>query len=127
MQPIDHFNSQLVKFEASIRPGQGLEKKDADYLEGEFSGLVAPVLGKVEAADLFRRTLGRCEGGGGRVFSLGKIWAIAAFLLGEEGDDSVLDAEDWGDIKETLEDLSGEMDLDTLTALMGEMLERGKI
>jgi hypothetical protein len=125
MQPIDHFNSQLVKFESSIRPGQGLGKKDADFLEGEFVSLIAPILGQAEAVDLFRRTLERCQRAGPS--SLGKIGAIAAFLLGEEGDDSVLDAEDWEDIKETLEDLSGEMDLDTLTALMGELLSRGKI
>jgi hypothetical protein len=104
-----------------------LGKRDADYLEGEFAGLAGPILGKAEAADLFQRSLERCLREKTGVPSLGKIGAIAAFLLGEEGDDSLLDAEDWEDIKETLEDLAGEMDLDTLTALMGELLARGKI
>ncbi|AEF80603.1 hypothetical protein [Leadbettera azotonutricia] len=122
MQPIDHFNSRLAKSESSVRSGQGLGKKDADFLEGEFVSLIAPILGKGEAGDLFRRTLERCQGS-----SLVKIGAVAAFLLGEKGDDSVLDAGDWEDIKETLEDLAGEMDLDTLTTLMGELLVRGKI
>jgi hypothetical protein len=38
-----------------------------------------------------------------------------------------LDAGEWEAIRDTLEDAAGEMDLKTLTSLMGELLERGKL
>ncbi|GHV75166.1 hypothetical protein AGMMS49940_24680 [Spirochaetia bacterium] len=36
-----------------------------------------------------------------------------------------LEGDDWETIRNTLEDVSGEMDINTLTALMGELLSRG--
>jgi hypothetical protein len=35
--------------------------------------------------------------------------------------------DDWEDIRETLEEVAGEMNMDTLTALMGDLLSRGKV
>ena len=51
---------------------------------------------------------------------------MAAFFLGEYDSPSMpLDQADWQEIRGTLEDVSGEMDLNILTALMGELLSRG--
>jgi hypothetical protein len=130
MRPIDHFFSQLSRFEA----GPGLDGKQLARLSGDFTALVAPLTGARTAGELFDRALGRMEltGGpeksGGRRPSLQKLGAIAAFFTGEFDDETMsLDDDDWEDLRETLEEISGEMDIDVLTALMGELLNRGKI
>jgi hypothetical protein len=56
--------------------------------------------------------------------SLRILGALAAFFLGEEDGDALGEA-DYREIQHTLEDVSGEMDLDTLTVLMGKLLSRG--
>jgi hypothetical protein len=88
--------------------------------EEDFTSLVAPVLGKDATADLFRRTLDR-DG------SLDRIDAVAAFFLGEQEGLEILDSRDWENIRETLRDASGIMNMDTLTALMGILLSLGKL
>jgi hypothetical protein len=94
-----------------------------------FIGLTAPVIGKEGARDLSAALLGILRekpgpGGGLSYLSLGYA---AAFLLGEFDDSMTLDAEEWGEIREALEESAGEMDMNTLTALMGELLSRGKL
>ncbi|GHT55953.1 hypothetical protein FACS1894109_03600 [Spirochaetia bacterium] len=122
MRPVDHFLSQLDKLErgsaAALAAGE-------DRLVRDFVSLCAPVIGAPAAEDLCRSILDRLR----KVTPppLQKIGFTAAFLLGEFDDTMNLDQDDWEDIKETLEDISGEMNMDTLTALMGELLSRGKL
>ncbi|GHU90474.1 hypothetical protein FACS189476_10590 [Spirochaetia bacterium] len=122
MRPVDHFLSQLDKLErgsaAALAAGE-------DRLVRDFVSLCAPVIGASAAEDLCRSILDRLRGV--TPPPLQKIGFIAAFLLGEFDDSMKLDQDDWEDIRETLEDISGEMNLETLTALMGELLSRGKL
>ncbi|GHV04383.1 hypothetical protein FACS189485_09680 [Spirochaetia bacterium] len=122
MRPVDHFLSQLDKLErgsaAALAAGE-------DRLVRDFVGLCAPVTGASAAEYLCRSILDRLRSV--TPPPLQKIGFTAAFLLGEFDDSMKLDQDDWEDIRETLEDISGEMNLDTLTALMGELLSRGKL
>jgi hypothetical protein len=96
-----------------------------EYLSRDFAALTGPVIGGPTAADIFDRTRERIQAA--KTASLRRLGALAAFFLGEFDDTAMeLETEDWEDIRETLEDISGEINLDTLTSLMGELLSRGK-
>ncbi|MDR2029288.1 MAG: hypothetical protein LBP93_07105 [Treponema sp.] len=126
MRPIDHFFSQLAQAErARQSPELALERETADRLIHEFSQLVRGVIGEPAAEDLCFRTLERIRGKKPEL--LQKLGNIAAFFLGEYDDTLALDEEDWTAIQETLEDASEEMNIDTLTTLMGELLTVGKL
>jgi hypothetical protein len=122
MRPIDHFLSTLEKLANSLTPGTGLDKQNIEHLSGEFTALVGPVIGADAADDLFTRALDRIGARG----IVKKAGALAAFFLGEFDDDTMsLGKNDWEDVQETLEEVSGEMDMDTLTELMQDLLSRG--
>jgi hypothetical protein len=124
MRPIDHFFSQITRLEAALRPGEGLDAASADRLRRDFCALTAPVIGAAAAEQLFSRAWERLENRHG----CRRFGALAAFFLGEfDGASMTLEDDDWEDIRETLEEVSGEINLDTLTALMGELLTRGKV
>ncbi|MDR0877906.1 MAG: hypothetical protein LBN21_07620 [Treponema sp.] len=128
MRPIDHFFSQLERLEQSLRPGEVPDKKTLDYLEKDFSALAGPVLGPQEAAGIFDRTRERITVKPDQKFPLHRFGALAAFFLGEFNIDSMeLANDDWDDVQETLKELSGEIHLDTLTALMQELMNLGKL
>jgi hypothetical protein len=117
MRPVEHFLSQLSA-------NKGTEGQIAQG----FTDLTAPVIGRAAAEDLCGLCLERFKErpgtGGPPCIRLGYV---AAFILGEFDDSMELEAEEWDAIRDTLEDAAGEMDLKTLTALMGELLERGKL
>jgi hypothetical protein len=119
---VDHFLSQLDKLE---RSAAALDAAGGDRLVRDFVSLCAPVTGASAAEDLCRSILDRLCGSAPP--PLQKLGFAAAFLLGEFDNTMNLDQDDWEDIRETLEDVSGEMNLETLTALMGELLSRGKL
>ncbi|AEF85456.1 hypothetical protein TREPR_0760 [Treponema primitia ZAS-2] len=119
MQPIDHFFSKIIALEYS---GGGAEGRNR--LRQDFSRLVAPVLGASGAEDLWVRTLELIAGQGPE--ALRKLGSMAAFFIGDYDEETMaLDKEDWQEIRETLEDVSGEINIDTLTELMGDLLSRG--
>ena len=125
MRPIDHFFSRLIRLESSLRPGTALDHAAAEQLSRDFSALVGPVIGAAAAAELFDRARERLEKRGGSPAGFG---ALAAFFLGEFDENSMsLADDDWEDIRETLEEVSGEIRMDTLTVLMGDLLARGKL
>jgi hypothetical protein len=124
MQAIDHFFSALQRFGSSLRPGNKLDEK-MGRLRGDFVSLVGPVVGADAAGDLFSRALERCSSPEG--VSLARIGFLAAFFLGGYDDSMALTDEDWADIKETLDESAEEMDLNTLTVLMDELLKRGAL
>jgi hypothetical protein len=121
MRPIDRFFCHLDKLAFSLKPGENLNRQIPSSLCSEFSSLLSPVIGREGAEDLFYRTTGR----GDRL--LQKLGAMAAFLLGEFADTQSLDEEDFENIRQILEEVSGEINLNTLTALMGELLARGRL
>ncbi|MDR2028036.1 MAG: hypothetical protein LBP93_00710 [Treponema sp.] len=125
MRPAEHFFSKLALSERSLQSGPiSLSGQERERLGRAFSRLIAPVLGASAAEDLCYRTLERLAGR--PAGDLRKLGALAAFFLGEYDDAAMsLEEEDWEEIRETLEDASGDMDLQTLTALMGELLSRG--
>jgi hypothetical protein len=124
MRPSDHFFSKLASLESS--PAAGLSPKDRSRLEQDFSHLIASVLGADAAADLCYRTLDQITRPADLPPALRKLGAMAAFFLGEYDETSMpLEGDDWQTIRNTLEDVSGEMDINTLTVLMGELLSRG--
>jgi hypothetical protein len=121
MRPVEHFLSLLDRLEQE-REREGTE----DSLVREFVSLTAPVIGAIAAEDLCVAALDRSKAKRSRGYR--KTGFIAAFLLEDFDDDSMeLDEEDWEDIRKTLEDVSGEMGIETLTNLMGELLSRGRL
>jgi hypothetical protein len=122
---INHFYSKIASLESSLGSVLlGLNFDGREHLSRDFSRLLAPVIGPSAADDLFYRTLERIRGQ--KPGSLRTLGALAAFFLGEDEDPLIpLCDEDWREIQDTLEDVSGEMDLDTLTVLMGKLLSRG--
>jgi hypothetical protein len=121
MRPVEHFLSLLDRLE-----GSGDAEVSEDRLIREFTGLAAPVIGPDAAGDLCADALDRLKTK--RPLRYRKLGFIAAFLLGDFDDGSMeLDEDDWEDIRETLEDVSTGMNLETLTKLMGELLSRGKL
>jgi hypothetical protein len=121
MRLVERFLSQLDRMERG-----GLRAGAEDALIRGFTDLTAPVIGRDRARDLCGALLEarRNKPGPGSVCKLGYA---AAFLLGEFDDSMELDAGEWDEIRNTLEDAAGDMDLKTLTALMGELLERGRL
>ncbi len=129
MKPIDHFFSQIDSLVRSFRSEaltfQGDDERQLkDRLAASFLSLTAPIIGKTAAGDLCLYCFDKLEGK--KPEALEKLGFIAAFLTGEYDDNTMrLDAEDWDEIKETLNDASGEMNMDMLTELLGELLNRG--
>jgi hypothetical protein len=117
MRPADYFLSKVERVSSAVLDGQTRRR-----FEQDFSVLAAPVLGAAAAADLCNRTLDRAAGGIG----LRKLGAMAAFFLGEYDEATMpLEKDDWEEIRGTLEDVSEEIDIKTLGALMGDLLSRG--
>lgn len=131
MHPIDHFFSQIDSSSRTFRGdpidfGSPSGKETRDRLLGAFTSLAGPVIGKDAASDLCLYCFDRIEGK--EPDSLQKLGYMAAFFLGYYDDKTMnLDAEDWDEIRETLEDVSGDIDLNTLTELMAALLERGSL
>jgi hypothetical protein len=99
--------------------------ENAAFLAGEFTALVGPVIGAGAADELLRRTLERAASRGASPAVAG---AVAAFFLGKFDDETMsLEDGDWEDIRETLLEVSSEINMDTLTGLMQELLSRGRL
>jgi hypothetical protein len=129
MTPIDHLFSQIDSAIRSFR-GNPLAFSDRegqqvkDRLMNAFLNLTANVVGKNAASDLSLYCIDQLEGKNPE--TLQKLGFIAAFLIGEYDDATMqLNADDWNEIKETLEDVSGEINIDTLTELLADLLNRG--
>jgi hypothetical protein len=129
MKPIDHLFSQIDSVTRSFRGNtlvfsdrEGQQSKDR--LIHAFSSLTSPVIGKNAAGDICCYCFDKIEGQA--LENLQKLGFIAAFLIGEYDNETMkLDADDWNEIKETLDEVSGEINLDTLTELLGNLLDRG--
>jgi hypothetical protein len=122
VRPIDHFYSAVQRREASFR-SENKPGETAGRLHDEFVSLVGPVIGPEAAGAFFYRAVERCIWPAGAPLST--LGAAAAFFLGEYDDTLPLGGADWDDIRETLEEAAAEMDMNTLTALMDELLRRG--
>jgi hypothetical protein len=111
------------------RGGGDLPAAAEEQIVRDFTDLVAPLTGREGARDLCGALLGRLRERPGPVgcVSYAKLGYAAAFILGEFDDSMELGSGEWEEIRNTLEDAAGEMDIKTLTTLMGELLERGKL
>jgi hypothetical protein len=119
MRPVDHFLAKAGRVSSVAPDGETLRR-----FERDFGALVAPVLGAAAAADLYHRVMD----GAPADTALRKLGAMAAFFLGDYDEETMpLEKEDWEEIRGTLEDVSEELDLKILTALMGDLLSRGAL
>jgi hypothetical protein len=119
MRPIDRFISQLDRFPVPLQDAESLNRLGRDLVS-----LIAPAIGVGLAEDFSSRVLDRIKTN--TTGALRKIGYIAAFFLGEYDDASMpLEAENWQEIKETIEDASEKIDIAALTILMNGLLSRG--
>jgi hypothetical protein len=109
------------------KPGENPEQQTTSRLYVEFSSFVAPVIGRKATEDLFYRTLDHLLEKDRDIHAPQKLSAMAAFFTGEFKDTQPLDKEDLENIRHTFEEVSGEINLDTLTTLMGELLAGGNL
>jgi hypothetical protein len=140
----DRFLAQL----AAIESGAAIDNK---RISAEFISLVSPAIGRVSAANLASAYLfekrpssvpaaKNADGKSGGIHAedpaacrhILKLGYIAAFFLGQYDDDSMnaasrLEKEDWRNIRSILEEAAGDIDLNTLTLLMGKLLEQGAL
>jgi hypothetical protein len=124
MRPIDHLIVQLDKLAGSLGPGVAPDEQALERLRRDFVSLTAPLIGATAAEDAFSRVRTRISTG--EAGSLQKLGYMAAFFLEEFDDASMsLEAEDWQEIRETIEDASEEINLAALTSLMDALLSRG--
>lgn len=129
MKPIDHFFSQIDAVVRSFRGnllafGDNEGQQVQERLRNAFSSLTAPVIGESAARDLCLYCFDTLEDQNPE--NLQKLGYIAAFLLDEYDNTTMkLGTADWHEIKETLNDVSGEINLNTLTKLLGALLDRG--
>jgi hypothetical protein len=130
----DRFLSRLAIGPSDVSPDTLSDNK---WIAAEFVRLVSPSIGRLPSANLAFTYLFEKrpspdtpdpEGSEGRARRLLKLGYIAAFFLDQYDDDSMnLEKEDWQNIRSILEEASEEIDVNTLTALMGELLERGEM
>ena len=122
MNPAGHFIARLDRLAASLPEGGGIQP--LDQAEREFAALLAPVIGLPSAEYLAAYIREHIQQDAAA--SLRKIGYMAAFFLGEYDDASMpLEAEDWQEIKKTIEGASEEIDITVLTSLMDGLLSRG--
>jgi hypothetical protein len=121
---LNHFFSTLESLERSLGSAPlNLDPGDEECLGRDFSRLLAPVIGAADT--LFYRVMERIRGK--KPEALRTLGALAAFFLEEDEPSPALQEDDWREIQTALEDASGEMDLETLTRLMGKLLSGGKL
>jgi hypothetical protein len=127
MRSIDRFIARLDRLAVTPKGGDGANQpavRALDQAEREFAALISPVIGISPAEGLALRMRERIDKN--TTGSLRKMGYTAAFFLGEyEGASMPLEAEDWQEIKETIEDASEEIDIAALTSLMDGLLSRG--
>ncbi|MHC6202877.1 hypothetical protein ACYULU_06750 [Breznakiellaceae bacterium SP9] len=126
MTPFNNFYSKLDQLKKSQAPSiLALSNADKEQLINNFTSLLSPILGKNAAADLCNVLLQRLELSS--LEALDTFGNTAAFFLEILDYPSLLESEDWRDIQETLEEVSGDIDIDILTRLMGQLLSFNKI
>jgi hypothetical protein len=119
MKPIDKYLSEIERTRLPLDEGE------IDYLLEHFTSLVGPVLGAEEAEEFFQRMLARVDVNDSE--SLLRFGYAAAFFIDDYDDSMQLTDEDWDDIRETVNEGSHDIHIDILTALMNDLLERGKL
>jgi hypothetical protein len=128
VQPIEHYFSILASAGRSltvIEPHNAALQPNSPPAR-EFSRLLAPLIGASAAETLYSSTITTLAGQ--KSGMLEKLGFIAAFFLGVYDDTTmILDDQDWLEIRNTIEDASEAMNLDTLTGLMDALLSRGRL
>jgi hypothetical protein len=124
MREADHFYSVLEGIRKRSRPGSGLRDAGEDEAKRAFERLVIPVTGDTVASELFRWWSEKY--GAEDEPRWERLGHIAAFVLGDFDDGTMeLDADDWDAIRDAVAGEADDLDLDTLTRLMTDLVSRG--
>ncbi|GHU84234.1 hypothetical protein FACS189473_0940 [Spirochaetia bacterium] len=126
MQPIDHYFSIVTNAGSSLSAiaPQAPALQPNSPPAREFSRFLAPIIGADAAETLYTSTVTALAGQ--KPDMLAKLGYMAAFFMGVYDDNTMpLNEQDWQEIRDTIEDASEAMNLDTLTGLMDALLSRG--
>lgn len=121
MRPSDRFLSILGR-----NYTLPLQQADQTYLSQNFNSLCSHIIGTEASNSLFEYWLENCAYKNKATFL--KLGYFAAFLAEEYDAESMpLDAEDFIELRDTLNEAAEEMDMDVLTNLMSELVSSGYI
>ena len=122
MRAADHFLSELDSLARSAKTN--VDASLAARLSSSFFRMVVPVIGNGPAEELFEYWMDSSGRSGKPDFP--KLGYFAAFLTGEYDEPTMpLSREDFEEIRDTLNEAAEEIDMDTLTELMAELVSRG--
>ncbi|GAB1481918.1 hypothetical protein MASR2M78_07330 [Treponema sp.] len=126
MHAVDHFYSELVALEKRNRGLPDADGKMAMDTSRSFNALVAPIVGADASNDAFLDWLDRY--GKLNPVQYSKLGHIAAFFLGDYDDETMdLVPDDWKALREIVSDAAEQLDLDTLSRLMSDLLSHGAL
>lgn len=125
MQAIDRLKSDLDDWVR--RSGRAPGNREFDSLRDTFARSVPKVPGETMAA-LFTTFLSRYGSGGDEYSAAAIDWlAGVGSLLLSDYDGTPFTREDWEEIREIVTVDSGEIDMDTLSYVLGQALEHGAV
>ena len=125
MQAIDRLKSDLDDWVR--RSGRAPGNREFDSLRDTFARSVPKVPGETMAA-LFTTFLSRYGSGGDESSAAAIDWlAGVGSLLLSDYDGTPFTREDWEEIREIVTVDSGEIDMDTLSYVLGQALEHGAV
>jgi len=132
MRPADHLYSELEAVSHSLQAAKARapEKSVAstisaiDGAKTIFMRLAIPILGESAASEIFAWWSGRYGTENEPRFE--KLAHIASFLIGDYDSAKLdLDADDWVNIRDSISAEAEEMNMDTLSRLMTDLVDRG--
>jgi len=134
MRPADHIYSELEAIARSLKAANA--RAPEKYLASNFSAiesaktiflrLAVPILGESAASELFVWWSERHGTAGEPRFE--KLAHIGSFLIGDYDEEKMdLDAEDWAYIRDSISAEAEEMNMDTLSRLMTDLVDRGAL
>jgi len=134
MRPADHIYSELEAIARSLQAAkarapeesQASTKSAFESVKTIFMRQAVPVLGESAASELFVWWSERYGTADEPRFD--KLAHIASFLIGDYDDGKMdLDAQDWAYIRDSISAEAEEMNMDTLSRLMTDLVNRGAL
>ncbi len=134
MRPADHIHSELEAIARSLQAAKARapeksaasNKSATESAKTIFMGLAVPILGESAASELFAWWSERHTPADGPRFE--KLAHIGSFLIGDYDDEKMdLDMDDWASIRDSISAEAEEMNMDTLSRLMTDLVNRGAL
>jgi len=134
MRPADHMYAEIETIARSLQAAKARapEKSAAstrmaiDSANAIFMHLAVPILGESAASDDFAWWQERY--GTAHEPRFEKLAHIGSFLIGDYDSEKMdLDTDDWATIRDSISSEAEEMNLDTLSRLMTDLVERGAL